>query len=68
MKYTMEKIIRQGVLESEKIKIFLNSIAETYVKFDKAKKRHYLFLLENTRYIDVNGVHEHIIKFMNYYK
>ena len=67
MKYTMEKTIRQSVPESEKAKNFLESIAERYVKFDKAEKGQYLSLLENTRYDGVSGVREHIMKLVNYY-
>ena len=67
MKYTMEKTIRQSVPESEEAKVFLDSVAERYVKFDKAEKGHYLSLLENTRYDGVSGVCEHIMKLVNYY-
>ena len=66
-KYTMEKTIRQSVPESEEAKVFLDSVAERYVKFDKAEKGHYLSLLENTRYDGVSGVREHIMKLVNYY-
>ena len=67
MKYIMDKTIRQSVLESQKAKDFLGSIAEKFVKFDKGKKGHYLSLLENTTYNGVSGVQEHILKLVHYY-
>ena len=45
MKYIMDKIIGQSVLEFEKAKTFLKSIVEKFVKFDKVENittSHYL--------------------------
>ena len=67
MKYTMDKTIRQSIPESQKAKDFLESIAEKFVKFDKAEKGRYLSLLEKTMYDGVNGVREHILKLVHYY-
>ena len=67
MKYTMDKTIRQSIPESQKAKDFLESIAEKFVKFDKAEKGRYLSLLEKTMYDGVSGVREHILKLVHYY-
>ena len=56
MKYTMDKTIKQNVPKSKKANIFLESIIAKFVKFDKAKKCHYLSLLEKITYDGVNGV------------
>ena len=60
IKYTVEKTIRQSVVDSENNKAFVNFVAENCVKFDKAKKDNYLSLLEKTMYDGVSGTREHI--------
>ena len=56
MKYTMDKTIKQSILESQNAKDFLESIAKKFVKFDKAEKSQYLSLLKKTTYDEVSGV------------
>ena len=67
MKYTMDKTIKQSILESQNTKVFLESIAKKFIKFDKAKKSCYFSLLENTTYDGISGVWEHILKPVHYY-
>ena len=38
MKYTMDKIIKQSILESQNAKDFLESVTEKFIKFDKVGK------------------------------
>ena len=67
MKYTMEKTIRQSVIDSENSKAFMAFIVEKYVNFDKAEKEHYLSLLERTMYDGVSSVREHVMKLVHYH-
>ena len=67
MKYTMEKTIRQSVVDSENAKEFIDSIVEKYVKFDKVERGNYLSLLENTMHDGVSGVREHVMKLVHYH-
>ena len=66
MKYTMDKTIRQSILESQKAKDFLESITKKFVKFDKDEKCYYLLLLEKTTYDGVSEVREQILKLVHY--
>ena len=52
----MEMIIRYTVSNSRNANAFLELVVEKYVKVDKAKKRHYLSLLEKTVCDEVSGV------------
>jgi len=62
IKYTIEKTIRQSILEKETAVEYLKAVSEKYKKFDKAQKSYYLSLLENTHYDRVSGIREHIMK------
>ena len=67
MKYTMEKIVRQSVVDSQNVKTFLDSVAKKHVKFDKVKKGHYLSLSKKTIYDGASGVQKHIMKLVHYH-
>jgi hypothetical protein len=67
IKYSMDKTIRQGILEQETAAGFLKAIGEKFKKFDKAQKGHYLSLLENTAFDGVGSVREHMMKLVNYF-
>ena len=67
MKYTMEKSIRQSILETDNAVTFLKSVGEKFKRFDKAQKGQFLGLLEKTKYDGVSGVLEHIMKLVHYY-
>jgi len=67
MRYTMEKSIRQSILDNDNAKDFMRSVGEKFKTFDKAQKGQYLSLLEKTKYDGVNGVREHMMKLVHYY-
>ena len=66
MKYTMEKSIRQSILETDNAVTFLKSVGEKFKRFDKAQKGQFLGLLEKTKYDGASGVREHIMSGSNF--
>ena len=56
MKYTMEKSIRQSILETDNAITFLKSVSEKFKRFDKAQKGQFLGWLEKTKYDGVSGM------------
>ena len=64
----MDKTISLSLPESQKVKDFLESIVEKFVKFDKLKRvaiSHYY--KRKPTYDRVSGVREHILKLVHYY-
>ncbi|KAF7808405.1 Retrovirus-related Pol polyprotein from transposon TNT 1-94 [Senna tora] len=67
LKYTVDKTIRQSVLEKDTIVEYVKAISEKFKKFDKSKKAYYISLLNNVWYDGVSRVREHMMKMVNYY-
>ena len=42
--YIMEKTIKKSIVDSPNVKMFMDSIVEKFVKFDKEDKEHYILL------------------------
>ncbi|RDX72090.1 hypothetical protein CR513_48475, partial [Mucuna pruriens] len=63
-KYTMEKSIRQSILKNDNAKDFLTVNGEKFMTFEKSIS---LSLFDKTKYDDVSGVFEHIMKMVHYY-
>ena len=64
-KFTMDKTIKDNVLETNNAKEFLEFVGNKFKKFDKTKKAYYLFFLTKTRYDGVFG--EHAMMLTNWY-
>ena len=45
MKYTMEKSIRQSILETDNAVTFMKSVGEKFKRFDKAQRANFLVCL-----------------------
>ncbi|KAF7835789.1 Retrovirus-related Pol polyprotein from transposon TNT 1-94 [Senna tora] len=62
LKYTVDKTIRQSVLENDTAVEYLKAIGEKFKKFDISQKAYYISLLDNARYDGVSRVREHMMK------
>jgi len=67
MKHSMEKTIKDNILEASNVKKFLVDVGNKFKKFDKTEKSTYLSLLTKTKYDGVGGVREHAMKLINWY-
>ncbi|XP_042484110.1 uncharacterized protein LOC122064472 [Macadamia integrifolia] len=66
IRHTIDKSIRESIIELKKAKDFLAAVAKKFQKSDKAKRGTYLKMFSNTKYDGVGGVCNHILKMTKY--
>ena len=67
MENCMDEDIYASIPKVDTTKTLLEEIGKKFIKFDMNEKRHYLDLLNNTKYDGVKGVRGHIMLLSSYY-
>ncbi|KAG6641745.1 hypothetical protein CIPAW_09G096200 [Carya illinoinensis] len=67
MKYTIDKLIRLSISDTDSTKEYLDAVGKKFIKFDKAENGTLMKLLTTTTYDEVSGVREHIMKLTHFF-